>query len=141
MPTRRYLKELNRALGVVEVFRGLDPDGQLPLQAVQTFLLVAMNPGCSQQLLSERTGLSQSAVSRNILALSEWARAGKRGLNLVEAVPDPQETRRKLIFLTRAGVKVAEKVLGFIVDGGLEEPLDAPMAKAHVDGVRRAAMR
>lgn len=102
-----------KALGVATKFlqelRSIDPF--IPSQTVECLLVVAARPGITMGDLSEATGLAQSSCSRNIAALSKWHRLGKEGYDLVEAVDDPRERRRKIIYLTQKGHKVVNRIM------------------------------
>ncbi|UXN69609.1 MarR family transcriptional regulator [Devosia neptuniae] len=80
------------------------------MQQADILLSVAMRPGLTMADLTKMTGLSHASVSRNIAALSEYHRLGKPGLNLIEAVTDPRETRRRLIYLTTKGKELLTKM-------------------------------
>lgn len=107
MPT--YGRELNTLMKALTVLRG--EDEQMQMQTAQVFIAIAMQPGITAQKVGESVGISQSSVSRNTAALGEWHRFGKPGLNLIEAVPDPRERRRKIHFLTIKGRRMAALVV------------------------------
>ncbi|HYE53042.1 MAG TPA: winged helix DNA-binding protein [Azospirillaceae bacterium] len=100
--------ELNPLVRVLEEFRTLDPD--LPIQYALSFLTIAQNEGMSIRDLSERLGIAQSSASRNVAALSKWHSFGKAGHDLIEAVEDPRERRRKIVTLTPKGRALAERL-------------------------------
>lgn len=75
----------------------------MPMQQALTLLAVAAQPGLTMQELGERVGMSQSSCSRNVAALSKWHRLKKPGAELVEAVEDWREVRRKVVYLTDKG--------------------------------------
>ncbi|HYC03390.1 MAG TPA: winged helix DNA-binding protein [Azospirillaceae bacterium] len=114
--------ELNPLVRVLEEFRTLDPD--LPIQYALSFLTIAQNEGMSIRDLSERLGIAQSSASRNVAALSKWHSFGKAGHDLVEAVEDPRERRRKIVTLTPRGRDLAERL------GGLIQPQPQRRAKS-----------
>jgi DNA-binding MarR family transcriptional regulator len=75
-------------------------------------LLVAQEQGISQPDLAMIMGIPQATVSRNVLKLSEkfvqnakgdWRQTG---YDLVETRPDPYETRRHAVYLTKKGKQV-----------------------------------
>lgn len=101
MSAARHPEAVATLVRVLEAFRTLDPD--LPIQYALSFLTVAQNEGMSVGELAERLGIAQSSASRNIAALSRWHSLGKAGLDLVQAVEDPQERRRKVVTLTDRG--------------------------------------
>ena len=83
----------------------------MPMQQADVLLAIAAKPGLTMNELSKLTGLSQSSISRNVSAMSKYHRLGKEGLNLVEAVTDPRETRRRLVYLTPHGKMFITKLL------------------------------
>lgn len=139
MPT--FGKDIQTAIQFIETLR--EVDAEMPLQTAHTLLCIALQPGLTMQELSERTGLSQSSCSRNVQALGEWHWNRKPGYNLVEAVPDPHDTRRKIMFLTKRG----RDILGRLVSTIRKEPgveFDSPTSKQALKPVfeaRRAITR
>jgi DNA-binding MarR family transcriptional regulator len=100
--------EIATLIRVLEVLRRFDPD--MPIQYALSFLTVAQNEGLSIRDLSERLGIAQSSASRNVAALSRWRSFGKPGHDLVQAVEDPQERRRKVVTLTGTGRALAQEL-------------------------------
>lgn len=100
---------LNKVSAVIRLLRSLNSEMQL--QQVDVLMIVAQNPGVTVNDIQKKAGLSQSAASRNILALSEWRKAGEPGFNLVESVRDPREPRRSLVFLKPAGKAFITKLV------------------------------
>ncbi len=94
---------------VITMLRTLSPD--MPMQQADVLFQVVLYPGLTMADICKRTGLSQSSVSRNVSAMSKFHRLGKPGLDLVEAVIDPREPRRRLIFLTTNGKAFITKLL------------------------------
>ncbi|WP_313196224.1 helix-turn-helix domain-containing protein [Shinella zoogloeoides] len=94
---------------VINMLRTLSPD--MPMQQADVLLQVALKPGVTMADITKFTGLSQSSVSRNVQAMSKFHRLGKPGLDLVEAVIDPREPRRRLIFLTTNGKSFITKLM------------------------------
>lgn len=97
-------KTARRLLGFVEEFRKLSPD----IQAGQivVFLHIAGTPGIPMKDLERRSGLSSSAVSRNVLALSEWNKKDVPGHDLVETYEDLDDRRNKRVRLKPKGKRV-----------------------------------
>lgn len=108
-------KSVYGAIRFLAALREVDPF--IPTQMAECLLTVALQPGLTMSELSDRTGLAQSSCSRNIAALSKWHRLGKEGHDLVEAMEDPHERRRKIIFLTPKGAKVVQKAIQQLVPG------------------------
>ncbi|MBV9288574.1 MAG: winged helix-turn-helix transcriptional regulator [Hyphomicrobiales bacterium] len=107
-----YSEEIHRLMAVVELVRGDDP--VMPIQMLQTFLAVAKQPGISMQQLGEILKTSQASCSRNVAALGKWHKFGEPGLDLVEAVEDPVERRRKIMFLTAKGRVRVQEILSAV---------------------------
>jgi DNA-binding MarR family transcriptional regulator len=92
----------------IRLLRKLSPD--MPIQQADILL----------------TGLSQSSISRNVKAMSKYHRLGKPGLNLMEAVIDPREPRRRLVFLTAEGKAFITKLMRTInPDYSIDKETDA----------------
>lgn len=91
----------------VEEFRKMD--AQFPVQAITTFLYIAIHPGCSLSDIERGCGISQAGASRNVALLGKYHRTGKSGHDLVVPELDlrPRE-RGHIINLTLKGRKVAE---------------------------------
>jgi DNA-binding MarR family transcriptional regulator len=106
MPT---IKPLGATIGFLQGLREVDP--YIASQTIECLLAVAMRPGITMQDLSKDTGLAQSSCSRNIALLSKYHRLGKEGFDLVEAVDDPRERRRKIVYLTAKGQKLVNKLM------------------------------
>lgn len=96
---------LSRCIYALDHFRALAND--LPLQAACIIILVAKQPGITVRELMARSKLSQSSCSRNIALLSETNRHGRPGLNVIEARPDPTDSRRYTLYLTPKGEEFA----------------------------------
>ncbi len=104
-----YREEIHRLMAVIEIARAEDP--VMPIQMLQTLLAVARQPGITMQELGEILGTSQASCSRNVAALGKWHKFGEPGLDLVDAIEDPVERRRKIIFLTPKGRVRVQEVL------------------------------
>lgn len=103
------MKPMATALKFLAALREIDP--YLPSQTAETLLVVANRPGLTMAELEKETGLAQSTISRNVASLSKWHRIGKEGYDLVEAVDDPRERRRKIVFLTVKGQRLVQKIM------------------------------
>lgn len=130
--------ELAALIKVLTILRE-EVDNEIPIQMAHTFLCVALRPGISMQDLCRDTGLSQSSASRNVQTLGKWHRIGKPGYDVVEAVDDPADTRRKIMFLTPKGRSVIGKVLGAAFNRD-PAPFDAPSSQEYLAPVYRARM-
>ena len=96
---------------------------EISLHAVEVFLRVARsdlagNPLNSREIAAA-TGLSTSAVSRNIACLGDWHRQNP-GLGLVEAKPQLADRRCKPVRLTTKGRLLCALIdhLNLTADGG-----------------------
>jgi DNA-binding MarR family transcriptional regulator len=118
------MKPLHQTIALFAAIREVDP--YIPTQTAECLLVVAAQPGITMQKLSESTGLAQSSCSRNVAMLSKYHRLGKEGYDLVEAVDDPRERRRKIVFLTTKGQRLINKALKHIDP---EFSLESPTAK------------
>lgn len=135
METSTQLRVLLRA---VAEFRKLYAD--IPATTVEIFLIVATNSGVSSKRLCDRTGSSQSAVSRHLSLLGEYSWRGKDGLDLIEIIEDPQDRRSKLAFLRPKGKALAIKLVGIMDPKGTDpEPSDFTTADEHIKTVRGGA--
>jgi DNA-binding MarR family transcriptional regulator len=107
----KWVTHINRLLNVVDIFAEQSHD--FPTQYMGTFLSVSINEGCSNKDLMEMTGLSTAAVARNIQALSPYRDRQERlpGYNLVYSEVDPDDNRRRRIYLTQHGHNVLADVL------------------------------
>ena len=106
--TKEERQSLTRILRLLETFRGLDSEMQMP-QAV-TLVTIALNEGISLTDLTEKTQQATSSASRNVAALSSVHRAGKPGHGLVLNREDPVERRRKQHVLTPKGRNFIQKL-------------------------------
>ncbi|MHA6690440.1 hypothetical protein [Devosia sp. A449] len=102
LSTRSSLAALEAAL---ELFRGLRVE--MPIQVPLVFLMIAQRKGIRAAELCKRTGLSQSAISRNITMLTKEGKAGEPGPGLVVKTLDPVNTRAHAMHLTKGRVMAA----------------------------------
>jgi DNA-binding MarR family transcriptional regulator len=86
-------------------------------------------------------GVSQASVSRAIAALGELHRLGKPGYNLVETHEDPEERRRKIVFLSKKGIDVMTKVVRNVRPGEVIPSFPALTYKEHMNKLHRAHAR
>ena len=108
------------SISMLEEWRKLSPS--LEIQTIIVFLLIATTPGIRMKEIERATGLSSSAVSRNVLALSllGWRRdhKGKQepGLDFIVTASDPFDARAKVASLNTRGrkffVKLADTMNG-----------------------------
>lgn len=124
---------------IINMLRILSPE--MPMQQADVLLQVVLRPGVTMADISKNTGLSQSSVSRNVQAMSKFHRLGKPGLDLVEAVIDPREPRRRLIFLTTRGKAFITKLLRNVdADYSIDRETDARLEieRMHAEAMEQA---
>ena len=100
---------LRRLFQAVDVVRLVD--ATLPIQTFAAFVAVALQQGQSISAIGEKVGISQSAASRNLSALSDWDYKKKVGLKLVEYRQDPMNLSIKTVHLTARGQNPVEHVV------------------------------
>ncbi len=103
---------------LIETFREIHPE--MPMQMASVFLLIAMKPGISQGELLRFRDISQSGMSRNIVALTAINRHGAPGLDLVEQRPAPHDARITVLQLTGKGRTFLERLLSVWRRGDIE---------------------
>lgn len=94
--------DLDRLKTGLGVFACLDPT-HLPVHFAQVFLHVATHNNSTFQEVMEALNLSNSAVSRTVMAMGTENRKGKTGFDLLYIFRDPMEGRRYKIGLTAKG--------------------------------------
>ena len=109
-------------LGIVEIMRQLD--ARMEMQQFAVFLYVRVdtgmpNRGVTMQEIGEALNLPQSTTSRNVLRLSEYAGINRYtkqrnvGLGLLTTEEDPNELRRKVVFLSKSGAKIYDELMRY----------------------------
>ena len=120
--------EIATVVRVLEAFRRFDPD--MPIQYALSFLTIAQHEGLSMGELAQRLGIAQSSASRNIAALSRWHSFGKAGHDLVEALEDPRERRRKIVSLTPRGHRLVEALRALVAGEAVTIEIEPEAAAA-----------
>ena len=92
-------RELGAALAAFAV---LSPT-HLPIHFVQIFLVVGEKGQVTFQELMGELNLTNSAISRSVMAMGEINRKGSPGFELLETFKDPREGRRFLVRLSPKG--------------------------------------
>ena len=105
MKTPTTVKTFARAVDFVR-----EEIGDVPLQALAVFLVVAENGEIPHTHLQKKVGIAQASISRNLMLLSRVDRRGNEGVDLVESFTDPHEHRRKLAKLTTKGEVLVKKL-------------------------------
>ena len=108
-------------LRIVEIMRQLD--ARMEMQQFAVFLYVGRhsmpNRGVTMQEIGEALNLPQSTTSRNVLRLSEYAgidrytKKRNAGLGLLTTEEDPNELRRKVVFLSKSGAKIYDELMRY----------------------------
>ena len=93
------MTQFEKALGTFAV---LSPT-HMPLHFCQIFLVVTRRGQCTYQELMEELNLTNSAISRSVMAMGITNRKGMPGFDLLRTWPDPREGRRLLVGLTAKG--------------------------------------
>ena len=75
----------------------------LPAHFIQVFLVIGERGWCRYEEIEEELGLSNSAVSRTVMALGKVNRKGDAGFDLVKLERDPAEGRRYVVALNSKG--------------------------------------
>ena len=105
---RRLDKEL-KVLGSV-----LKENRDITVQALRSFITVALSDGISIQDICRTTGASYPTVHRHMLDLGKVTRKGKSGPELIEARGSPDNNYYKLYYLTPKGRNIVNHVLAII---------------------------
>lgn len=90
-----------KLLKVIEAFRSLDPDMQMPMAA--SFLLVALNDGVSRTEVMQALHVAGSTATRNLMGLMSKGRLGRQGHGLIDQRVNPDERRWRMHSLTPEG--------------------------------------
>lgn len=108
-------KKLSQLLRLMETIGEETQHEDISLHQVKTLLYVAIrdeqNDPAESREVAAQLGLSTSGVSRAVASLGEHGRGNRAGLNLLHAMPDLQDRRRKPLQLTKRGRKAIEKIL------------------------------
>jgi DNA-binding MarR family transcriptional regulator len=137
MAELRHGDEIATVIRVLEEFRRYDPD--MPIQYALSFLTIAQHEGLSMGDLAQRLGIAQSSASRNIAALSRWHSFGKDGHDLVEALEDPRERRRKIVSLTSRGHRLIAALRALVSGEAVTEALVPDTTARQPSRTRRGA--
>lgn len=106
---RKERRAIRRLLAVIDEFRRLDPDMQMPMAA--TFLLVAQRDGISRTEVMQELEVAGSTATRNLVALTDRGRLGQKGFGLVSQKVNPDERRWRMHSLTPKGHEALARVI------------------------------
>lgn len=113
--TESDMRKMHR---ILSIFRTIAPT--IPVQVVQTLVLVAMNEGKTLGELATLAGAQSSTMSRHTLDLSDRNRDGNPGHGLIERAGDNVDlrvTRFKLSPKGRALLDDVAQVLNLKLEG------------------------
>jgi len=123
----RHLKDIHTLLKIMDELRQATNE-KVSAPALYTFLQVALEPGISQQKLAEAVNITMPSLTRNIQLLGKGGRTqGAGGHGLVEAIDDPTDARRKLVFLTPAGRNLVSRLVSLLT--GSPCTVESPTAR------------
>lgn len=108
----REHRRLDRVFQVMEKFRLANPD--ITAQAIQSFVMVALNNGISIHEICRRTGSGYPTVHRHMLDLGKLSRKGKRGPGLIESRGTARKSYFRFYHLSRKGRNLARRVLAIL---------------------------
>ena len=108
----RNADRLLKLTRIMALFRTISPT--MPIQLVQTFLLVAQNEGAGLRELAGMAHAKLPTMSRHLLDLGERNRNMQPGFGLVERVPNPMELRSNQYYLSRKGRNLIEALEGLL---------------------------
>jgi hypothetical protein len=84
--------------------------GSVPLSAVTTFLMVALDEGKGVNAYARAIGKHRSAVSRCLHDIGGRARNGGPGLGLVTIDPHPTYPQKSQVHLTAKGRSIVREI-------------------------------
>ncbi|MBS8273334.1 hypothetical protein DYI21_07025 [Thalassospira tepidiphila] len=94
----------------LEEIRGRDEDMPASRQNMLLRLYLAGDDGVTYEDLMDEMALTNASVSRNVNALSPLDRHGNLGLNLIDIKSDPEEPRRRRVFLNSQGKRLISRI-------------------------------
>jgi DNA-binding MarR family transcriptional regulator len=91
-------------MSFMEAFRAIRPNIQnMPMGDAYGFMVVALEEGLGITEYAERAGITQSGMTRTLVALGAGGRYGAAGFNIVQQVTDAEDLRKRQTFLTDKG--------------------------------------
>ena len=102
--TKEEQTALHMYMSFMEAFRAIRPNIQnMPMGDAYGFLAVALEEGLGITEYAERSGITQSGMTRTLGALGHGGRKGAAGFGLVQQVVDSKDLRKHQTFLTAKG--------------------------------------
>ena len=103
--TQDITEGLAKLNAIVNFFSDIDPEMQL--QMIRLLLTVAEHPdGISMPQLVLKAKVSGASMSRNVSVLGQYGSGKRKALKWVYSTEDPEERRRKVVFLTPLGKEI-----------------------------------
>ena len=99
-----------RLLSLVRAVREISP--RMEVQDLEVFLIVAERPGVTPREIEDLAGVTRTSASRAGYRLSSEVLPGEPGLGLVVIEGDPQDRRKKALYLSPRG----QRFLNSLVD-------------------------
>lgn len=105
-------KELSQVIKLRRIMQTLRSSigDNLPVQLVQTFLLVCEHEGKGVMELAELAHASPSTMSRHLLDLSGEKRGGHDGYGLLQRTNDPSNMKSVVYTVTKKGSLLARNL-------------------------------
>jgi DNA-binding MarR family transcriptional regulator len=103
---------LHMYMSFMEAFRAIRPNIQnMPMGDAYGFLAIALEEGRGVTQYAERTGITQSGMTRTLSALGAGGRKGAAGFGLVQQAVDPKDMRKHQTFLTAKGKALIREIV------------------------------
>jgi len=109
---KRLVKTLLVALDIMRELRG-----DMPMQYVMTFRLVAEEEGLGITEYAQKAGVAQSVMTRHVLDIGDRDRYRGEGMGLVYKQVDPMEQRKHRVWLTDKGRVIMRRIIRAIETG------------------------
>jgi DNA-binding MarR family transcriptional regulator len=108
-------EQVTDSTALKNTFQALKPFTNLrntmPLQYVNAFLLVALDPGKNVTEYAKRAGISASLMTRHLADLGETNRYHEEGFGLVEQYYNVMDKRERLMRLTAKGKDKVKQIV------------------------------
>jgi DNA-binding MarR family transcriptional regulator len=109
---KRALRDL---LNCLDIFADMRP--AMALQAMRSYLLVALQEGLGVTELANKAGIKQAVMSRHLQDIGTRDRYLEEGLGLVDQRALPMELRKHEVFLTPKGRALAHRLVRMMKRG------------------------
>ncbi len=88
-------------------------DKEFPLQYLQCLIIISLEEGISFSDLSKEAKIGLSTTSRIVHALGDKRQKGTP-YHMVKVIQDPENKRRKMIYLTDKGEKFVNRIAAIL---------------------------